>query len=70
MSRLIFLVDLVGSGKTRKGKKMQQEEGFGWVDSIEHRSADGTRQNYRTLINHLQRGQNCVAEELQTLDPA
>jgi hypothetical protein len=70
MPRLIFLVGLAGSGKTRKGKKMQQEEGFVWVDSIEHTSTDGIRQNYQTLIEHLQRGQNCVGEELQTLDPA
>jgi hypothetical protein len=68
MPRVIFLVGLSGSGKTRKGTKMQKEDRFVWVDSIEHRSEDGTRENYRTLIDHLRRGQNCVAEELQTLD--
>lgn len=69
MARVIFLVGLCGSGKTRKGKTMQEEEGFVWVDSIEHRSEDGTRENYQTLIDHLRRGQHCVAEELQTVDP-
>lgn len=69
MPKIIFLVGLAGSGKTRKGKKMQQEDGFVWVDSIEHKSPDGARKKYQTLIDHLRGGHNCVAEELQTLDP-
>ena len=68
MPRVIFLVGLSGSEKTRKGKKMQKEEGYVWVDSIEHQSPDGERKNYQTLIDHLRGGSNCVAEELQTLD--
>lgn len=69
MPKVILLVGLSGSGKTRKGKKMEREDGFVWVDSIEHRSETGAKENYQTLIDHLRRGQNCVAEELQAVDP-
>jgi len=41
-----------------------------WVDNIEDKSNNGTRENYKTLIEHLRSGQNCVAEELRTMAPA
>ena len=70
MPKVIFLVGLCGSGKTRKGKQMEREDGFIWVEGIEHVFPDGNKANYHTLIGHLQEDRNCVAEELQTLAPA
>jgi hypothetical protein len=69
MAKLIFLVGLVGSGKTRKRNQMQKN-GFAFVDSVEHSDADGRKANYETLLNHLRAGRDCVAEERQAMFPA
>lgn len=69
MPKVVFLAGLCGSGKTRKGKQMERDDGFLWVEGIEHVFPNGEKTNYRTLIAHLKAGRNCVAEELQMLSP-
>jgi hypothetical protein len=69
MAKVIFLVGLSGSGKTRKGKRMEHDDGLVWVEGIAHILEDGTMKNYESLVGHLKSGRNCVAEELQTLQP-
>jgi hypothetical protein len=67
MPRLIYLVGLCGAGKTRKATRMEREDGFVWIDSVEHQLPDGSKPNYEVLLQHLKAGRNCVAEELQAL---
>src|SRR4051794_33289603 len=62
MAKVVFLVGLCGSGKSRKAAEMQSNEGYVWVEGIH-----GNLQEFLRLLDCLRAGQNCVAEELQTI---
>lgn len=65
MPKVIFLVGLCGSGKTRKARQMVKEEGFVWIEGYE-----GEPARYQVLVDSLRAGRDCVAEEFQTLTTA
>ncbi len=64
MAKVVYLVGLCGSGKTRKGKSMEGE-GWTWMgEGMVH-----TSERFGQMIGHLVAGRDCVCEEFQTLDP-
>ena len=65
MAKVVFVVGLAGSGKTRLSQKLVQDENYAWVEALEH----DKRQNVAKVVAHLKAGRDCVAEELQALTP-
>jgi len=47
---------------------MEREDELIFVDNVEH-PVEGAKPNYEKLVRHLRAGQNCVAEERQTILP-
>ena|ERR1700722_1262944 len=62
MAKVIFLVGLCGSGKSRKADEMQTKDGYVWVEGIHGNPAELLK-----LADNLRAGKNSVAEEFQTL---